>query len=246
MMPRRRRTIWLTASLLVTLLAGMLFHTEPGIVLLRYLRFKILGGYSLEQRIALHAGDVEGRLRNAFVAADLHYPPRELAFLAFKDQRLLTVFARDTSSSNWAKVVSYPILGLSGRPGPKLAAGDGQVPEGSYRAVFLHPNSRFHLAIRLDYPNDYDRARADEDARTDLGSDIMIHGSSSSVGCLAMGDQAAEDLFILAALAGQERVKILIAPTDLRRATHFAPPPGPLWVNDLYQRLRVALDQFPG
>jgi hypothetical protein len=38
-----------------------------------------------------------------------------------------------------------------------------------------------------------------KDGRKNLGSNIMIHGKNCSVGCLAMGDEAAEELFVLAA-----------------------------------------------
>ena len=54
------------------------------------------------------------------------------------------------------------------------------------------------------------------DGRTRLGSDIMIHGGAASVGCLAMGDDVAEELFVLAALTGTENVTIVLSPVDLR------------------------------
>lgn len=42
----------------------------------------------------------------------------------------------------------------------------------------------------------------------------MIHGKRCSVGCLAMGDEAAEDLFVLAAETGIENVSIILSPVD--------------------------------
>src|SRR5690606_33287906 len=102
----------------------------------------------------------------------------------------------------WVAVHQYPVLAASGQAGPKLREGDRQVPEGFYAIESLHPNSRFHLALRVNYPNQSDRQRAAEDGRTNLGGDIMIHGSNASVGCLAMGDPAAEDLFVLVADVG--------------------------------------------
>ena len=53
----------------------------------------------------------------------------------------------------------YPVLGASGVLGPKLKEGDRQVPEGVYRVPELNPNSDFHLSLRLDYPNEFDRAQ---------------------------------------------------------------------------------------
>src|SRR5690606_4961 len=96
-------------------------------------------------------------------------------------------------------VRALPVLAASGRVGPKLQYGDYQVPEGFYRIEALNPNSRFHLALRVNYPNAFDRAEAAREGRTHLGGDIMIHGSNASVGCLAMGDVVSEDLFVLAA-----------------------------------------------
>jgi murein L,D-transpeptidase YafK len=141
-------------------------------------------------------------------------------------------------------VAVYPILGMSGKLGPKLREGDFQVPEGIYRAEFLNANSQFHLSIRLNYPNAFDRQRGAEDGREDLGSDIMIHGSSASIGCLAMGNQVAEDLFILVAEAGMQNVAILISPTDFRRPGAVVNVQGPPWIGDLYGQLAVALRAF--
>jgi murein L,D-transpeptidase YafK len=82
------------------------------------------------------------------------------------------------------------------------------------------------------------------DGRTRLGGDIMIHGNSVSVGCLAMGDDAAEDLFVLSALVSKERVKIVISPTDFRTGTSMNLVEEPHWVGGLYGMLREELRQF--
>jgi len=134
---------------------------------------------------------------------------------------------------------------MSGTQGPKLRQGDMQVPEGLYQAEFLNPNSRFHLSIKLNYPNAFDLAQANAEGRTNLGSDIMIHGTTASIGCLAMGNQVAEDLFILAALSGKERVNIVVAPTDFRRTEVRAATGSPPWLTELYRNIKAALSQFP-
>ncbi len=54
------------------------------------------------------------------------------------------------------------------------------------------------------------------DGRTQPGSDILIHGSNGSVGCLAVGDIAAEDLFVLAHDTRDHNIAIIICPVDLR------------------------------
>src|SRR5690606_651865 len=120
---------------------------------------------------------VARRLRPDFRAAGVVYPPHEVAYVAFKDSRRLEVHAKGAAGERWRFVKSYPILAASGGPGPKLAEGGRQVPEGIYRAEFLNANSRYHLSIRVSYPNAFDREMAARDGRTRLGGDIMIHGS---------------------------------------------------------------------
>jgi hypothetical protein len=54
------------------------------------------------------------------------------------------------------------------------------------------------------------------EGRADPGSDIFIHGRANSIGCLAMGDEAIEELFVLTAKVGAGHVKVVIAPHDPR------------------------------
>ncbi len=90
----------------------------------------------------------------------------------------------------------FPILRASGRLGPKRQEGDRQVPEGFYTVDRLNPRSLFHLSLGLDYPNASDRLLATDPLRP--GSDIFIHGGAESIGCLALGDAAAAQLFLVA------------------------------------------------
>lgn len=207
---------------------------------------RVRGSYTVEERLRQYGPAVDVRLRGPFAAAGLPYPPPELAYVAFKDTRRLEVYGRASPQEAWRFVKTYPVHGASGALGPKLAEGDEQVPEGLYRVESLNPNSRFHLSIRLDYPNAFDRRMAQADGRRRLGGDIMIHGGSASIGCLAMGNPAAEDLFVLAARVQQKRLLALISPTDFRigPAPALVPDTDPPWVRTLYAALRVELQQF--
>jgi hypothetical protein len=200
---------------------------------------------TLVERVRELTPEASARLRPSFDAAGVPFPPAAVRLVAFKDQRLLALYARGPSGP-WRLVRRNPVLAASGVAGPKLAEGDRQVPEGRYRITFLNPNSQFHVSLRLDYPNAEDRAQAARDGRRNLGGDIMIHGSNVSIGCLAMGDEVAEDLFVLAALTGITNVEAIITPTDLRIAS---PPPAAIaarpWVGALYGRIRKALDELP-
>ena len=199
---------------------------------------------TIEQRVAQYGARVDTRLRPAFERAGVSYPPAEVTWVAFKDARKIEIYARPLEDSSWQYIKAYPVLGASGRPGPKLAEGDRQVPEGVYQVERLNPGSRFHLSLRLNYPNAFDRRMGAADGRTDLGTDIMIHGSSASIGCLAMGDDAAEDLFILAARAGRDNVRVIIAPTDFRVEPARLIMHEPRWVAMLYANLSEELKQF--
>lgn len=244
-MTRRIPLIVVVLVLLLAVTLAVLLRTEQGYAAASYAWLKIRGGYTVDERVRMHAGDVEARLRSKFEAAGVPYPPAQLAYIAFKDTAQMEVYARAHPSTSWRRVHTYPILGMSGDLGPKLRRGDMQVPEGIYRAEFLNANSRFHLSIRLNYPNEFDRAQAQAERRTELGSDIMIHGTSASIGCLAMGNQAAEDLFILAALSGKEQIEIVVAPTDFRLHPVRIPEGAPVWLPVLYGNIKAALSRFP-
>jgi len=92
---------------------------------------------------------------------------------------------------------TYPICYFSGQLGPKLRSFDRQTPEGVYlvAAKQLNPASRWHRAFNLGFPNAYDRAQG----RT--GSYLMVHGGCSSIGCYAVTNPVADDLFRLATAA---------------------------------------------
>jgi murein L,D-transpeptidase YafK len=173
------------------------------------------------------------------------FPPPAITLLAFKDSKRLELYAPDPQGA-WQQVRVYPIQAASGITGPKLREGDKQVPEGIYAIESLNPNSLFHVSLRLNYPNAFDQQMGLADGRAALGGDIMIHGKAKSIGCLAMGDVVAEEVFALAAWVGKENVRVVIAPTDFRQATAANVPavPLPVWAEVLYQHLRVELTYY--
>jgi len=185
----------------------------------------------------------ESRLTPAFEEANAPYPPSRVALIALKDERQLELWATDNENSTWMRVHSYTITAASGKPGPKRHEGDMQVPEGHYRIIGLNPNSSYHLSMKLDYPSAFDQQKAREENRSDLGGDIFIHGKAVSSGCIAVGDEAIEELFTLVARIGKANVKVLIAPNDLRKgppATESTVP----WVLDLYADLAKEMREF--
>ena len=197
------------------------------------------------ERLNQFGEKARGRWKPYFAKAQTIYPPAGVKLVALKTERVLQVYAVEKSGrGHWIR--SYPILAASGVPGPKLQEGDGQVPEGVYPVESLNPNSRFHVALRVGYPNAFDRSQAERDGRTKPGGDIMIHGSSVSVGCLAMGDETAEDLFVLAADTGLPNVTVIIAPVDFRKGKSVPVAVKlPDWSSILYSQIRVQLNGLP-
>ena len=189
----------------------------------------------------------ETRLAPYFAGSGIAYPPAAAALVALKEEGRLELWA--DAGDRWHFIRSYLIRRTSGHLGPKLREGDRQVPEGVYRISALNPNSRYHLSMRLDYPNDFDRARAAEEHRTDLGGDIMIHGNRVSIGCLPIGDVAIEELFALAAHVGAANLRVVVSPRDFRRADLAAATAqaadGPPWLGALYASIAAALAEFP-
>jgi murein L,D-transpeptidase YafK len=201
---------------------------------------------SLAVRLSQYRPAARARLQPYFEAAQVDYPPKRVVLLALKREKLLEVYAVATNQ-DLRFIHAWPILAASGVSGPKLREGDQQVPEGVYPVESLNPNSKFHLALRLGYPNAFDREQARIDGRDNLGGDIMIHGGAASVGCLAVGDQAAEDLFVLAADTGISAVTVIISPVDFRKNAHVLSPEKdlPTWAISLYQTLRSKLNELP-
>jgi hypothetical protein len=200
--------------------------------------------HTIASRVAQYGDGARARLAPAFRQAGVAYPPRAVTLVGLKDERVLQVYAGPRRDA-LAHVADYPVLAASGGVGPKLREGDGQVPEGLYGIESLNPNSQFHLSLRVSYPNAFDRRQAAGDRRTRLGGDIMIHGNAVSIGCLAMGDVVAEELFVLAADTGLANVAVILAPHDLRRRPAPADASLPAWAPSLYAQIASALDRLP-
>lgn len=186
----------------------------------------------------------EPEMINFFLKSNVAYPPKEIAFLAFKKERKLELWARNDNQP-WRFIHTYPLTATSGRLGPKLKERDGQIPEGVYRLITLNPFSSMHLSMMIDYPNNFDRLQASKDGRKQLGNNIFLHGKSISVGCLAIGDHAIDQLFLLSHRVGLNHTKLIISPNDLRldkpATSTFAQP---RWLPELYQQITNALSEF--
>lgn len=199
---------------------------------------------AVDNAVARYGLRTEPELIRFFSTAQVDYPPKEVALLAFKKEKHLELWAKNENNA-WHYIHTYPLTAFSGRLGPKLKERDGQIPEGIYRLTSFNPFSSMHLSMMINYPNQYDRMQASKDGRRRLGNNIFIHGKSLSAGCLAVGDRAIDQLFLLARRVGLSHIKIIIAPNDLRKGKPATPNfAQPYWLPDLYQQIAAALTQF--
>lgn len=191
------------------------------------------GQWTVRDVLQVYGKNATDKLGYYFKKAKVPYPPRDVTLIALKQEKKLELWARDKGDFRFIR--DYPIMAASGDTGPKLHQGDKQVPEGIYHITDLNPNSHYHLSMKLNYPNEFDLVRAEEEGRTNLGSDIFIHGKHASIGCLAMGDAAIRELFVLTAQVGAQNVKVVIAPHDPRAYPLTADPDEmPEWTPQLY------------
>jgi len=94
--------------------------------------------------------------------------------------------------------------------------------------------------MQINYPNEYDQSKAAEEQRFNLGGEIFIHGKAVSIGCLAIGDEAIEELFVLVATIGLDKVTVILAPQEDMDKVDLSTPVRP-WVPSLYADIRAAL-----
>ncbi len=182
-------------------------------------------------RVRAAAERKRGALVQLYRERGLAYPPREIFLRVLKRERTLELWARSSTTARFVLVKAYPICAASGELGPKRRAGDSQVPEGFYAIDRMNPRSAFHLSLGLDYPNPSDRRLG---ARGNLGGDIFIHGGCASIGCVSIGDDAIDEVYLSASAArarGQRRILVHLFPTRLDAtglrwlAEHYAARP---------------------
>lgn len=169
--------------------------------------------------------------------------PKELILVAFKEERILQVYSKNHNEIKLIK--EYPFTAYSGNLGPKLKEGDRQIPEGVYKVEYLNPNSLYYLSIKVSYPNDFDKLKTKLPSVSDMGGDIFIHGKSVTIGCIPIGDEAIEEVFVLTQKAIRNKVKIIISPRDFRINSEYPKIDGINWENELYDEIQSELKILP-
>ncbi len=120
-------------------------------------------------------------------------PQAPIFVRVFKEESELEVW-KQRPDGHFYHFKTYPICNWSGDLGPKIKQGDRQAPEGFYTVAReqMNPDSKYHLAFNLGFPNVYDKALG----RT--GDFLMIHGKCKSAGCYAMTDALMEEIYGIA------------------------------------------------
>ena len=96
--------------------------------------------------------------------------------------------------------------------GAKEREGDMKTPEGNYFIEWHNPNSKFHLSLKISYPNDEQKEQAKIKGYS-AGDFIMIHGypnytwdfafdfihksSDWTDGCIAVNNEEIEEIYKL-------------------------------------------------
>ena len=122
--------------------------------------------------------------------------------LVEKSARRLTLFQNGRALKTYCMALGRAPIGA------KEYEGDQRTPEGIYSIDFHKPDSDYHLALHVSYPEqrDVDRAAAQG---LSAGSDIMIHGlpngrgwigrfhrrSDWTAGCMAVTDFEIEEIY---------------------------------------------------
>lgn len=131
-----------------------------------------------------------------------------------KKARKLTLYAD-------GKPMRTYLVALGAKPvGDKVKAGDNKTPEGLFYIDARQPNSKYHLALHISYPDAPRRARA-EAMGVDPGGDIMIHGLPNGLGaagaahrrndwtngCVALTDEEIEQIWSVVPIGTPVEIK---------------------------------------
>jgi murein L,D-transpeptidase YafK len=143
------------------------------------------------------------------VAAAAYWNFDPLSRDAVADRLLVEKSAhRLTLLRNGAALKTYRVALGRAPAGAKEYEGDQRTPEGIYSIDFHKPDSDYHLALHVSYPEQRDVDRAGGQGLS-AGSDIMIHGLPNgrgwigrfhrrndwTAGCIAVTDFEIEEIY---------------------------------------------------
>lgn len=124
--------------------------------------------------------------------------------VVFKSKRVLMLL------KDGEIVKTYRVALGKAPQGHKTRAGDKKTPEGTYILDTRNPQSKYHLALHISYPNETD-VQNSQKLGVSPGGDIMIHGLSNDFsklgklhrykdwtnGCIAVTNAEIEEIWQL-------------------------------------------------
>lgn len=129
--------------------------------------------------------------RYALLAATLIFPlnlsGQTLPPGTVADKLIVNKTARSLHVYSGGQLLKTYRIALGRNPkGHKTQEGDGRTPEGNYVIDWRKPDSVFHRALHISYPNAEDRKRA-RTLGVSPGGAIMIHGLPKGMAALGAG-----------------------------------------------------------
>jgi murein L,D-transpeptidase YafK len=156
--------------------------------------------------------NVKDSVINDVKSKGFDWPLQYVYIRSFKLEKELEIWLKNDEVEPFKLYKTYNICAGSGTFGPKRKEGDKQIPEGFYYINEWKPNSNYHMALGLNYPNASDQLLSDP---LKPGGDIYIHGNCVTIGCLPITDSLIEHLYFLTASAkeqGQDFIPVHIYP----------------------------------
>lgn len=119
----------------------------------------------------------------------------------FKEEHEFELWVKRKGEPEFSLFQTYELREWSGKPGPKLQAGDRQTPEGFYYVSpgRLGSDSIHRLGFDLGYPNQYDRFHSR------WGEPCLVHGAAPSPGSFAVDEAAMTEIYTILAAAMKNR-----------------------------------------
>ncbi len=154
-------------------------------------------------------------VKEMFEKKGISFPSSQIFWRAFKWNKQLELWAFHSDSAKYILVQTFSICAVIGDPGPKRQEGDFQIPEGFYYFSSFNPVSKYHLSMKISYPNESDAILGNKSA---LGGEIYLHGGCETIGCIPMTDDLIEEIYIINMYAkanGLMDIPIHIFPTRM-------------------------------
>ena len=96
--------------------------------------------------------------------------------------------------------------------------------------------------MKLNYPNEFDKSKTKFSNIDEMGKDIFIHCKAATIGCIPIGDEVIEEVFVLTQKAINNEVKVIISPRDFRKNNNLPVIENIDWEDELYSLIKEELN----